>query len=98
MGKPMFARLPTSEPERIAVLVERSSPSPDRPRLSIDAESRLEEIERRSAQCYAVIENITDRFGRLAEQIATEGDGVPEELDDADSTVFHIEKARTPGV
>lgn len=47
-----------------------------RPKLSEEAEMRLDDVERRSAACYGNMELISHRFRKLAKTIRT-SDGVP---------------------
>lgn len=68
---------------RIKMLVENSASNPDRPRLSEEAEQRLAEVEAKSAQTYAEVEETTHRIFKLADQIGVDNGGVVQgEIDD----------------
>jgi hypothetical protein len=64
-----LARLPTNPAARVRLIVDRSQPDPDRPRLSEELEKRLEPIERTTAQCYAEAEELTYQIRRAAEAV-----------------------------
>jgi hypothetical protein len=70
MTQPLdVAALPASAADRAEALKERSRPDPRRPRLSHDAEVLQEEVDRKSAECYEVLEDITYRLHRVAKRI-----------------------------
>lgn len=89
MAKPTNGRLPQG-PQRIVALVERSTPNPDRPRLSAELEAQLAELDRKSAACYALMEDISDRIAQLADKIDAEAI-VESPIDDNDSLVHHLD-------
>ena len=64
---PLLKSLPNTE--RILAQLERSEPSRTRPRLSEERERELADIERRSAACYASMEELTYQVGKLTEEI-----------------------------
>lgn len=80
-------------------VVERSRPSKQRPRMAEDVEARLEEVERKSAACYAELEMNSFALSKLAKEIE-DSDGVPDPIEESDSAVVHIEelqaKAKIP--
>jgi len=71
MARPRLraADLPRITQMRIPVLIEQSAPDLERPRGSEAMEKRLSEIERKSAACYAALEDSTVRLSELAEQL-----------------------------
>ena len=72
MSRPHRIRpLPDQTQPRLRVLVENSAPNPNRPRLDEDTEKHLDPVERRSASCYADMENRTARLRKLARDIST---------------------------
>jgi hypothetical protein len=54
---------------RIKVLIERSAPNPDRPRLSDEVERALVEVETKTAAAYADNENRVARKRRLSKEM-----------------------------
>lgn len=58
-------RLPEDTQGRLRLHVEHSSPNPDRPRLPDQVERLLAEVERRTAACYASMEELTFQVGKL---------------------------------
>jgi hypothetical protein len=54
---------------RIRTHVENSAPNTERPRLSEKKEKLLADLDQRSAACYAGMEELTYRVGKLAEDI-----------------------------
>jgi len=85
-------RLPTEPVARAAALVERSRPSPTRPRLSDpELEAKLCEAESERAARFAAREDLFDRIDRARELVDESEDGVISvELSDEDSVVQHI--------
>ncbi len=51
--------------QHVLQLVELSAPSTTRPRLTEERELELAQIERRTAGCYAQMENLTYKIGKL---------------------------------
>lgn len=88
----------TEDTSRLVVLIaEKSHSNGTRPRMADDVEARLDDLERRSASCYAELELATHRAGRLAEAIDDEDedeDDGPGEPDEEDSLVARIEELR----
>ena len=78
--------------------VMRSMPNPKRPRLSVEAEEKFADIERRTAACYAESENLTAQLNQMAQMIddSIVEDAIPEVTPSFDdiSTVNHIEEVR----
>ncbi len=71
MTQPLdVAALPADATDRADELRERSRSDPARPRLSRDAEALQEEVDRRSAECYEALEDMTYRLHRVAKRIA----------------------------
>ena len=68
--RPKLLRLPVDPVARVRMIAERSVPDPDRPRLSEENERKLEDVERRSAVCYAESEELTHQLRVLASEIA----------------------------
>jgi len=79
--------MPTTRADLAISIVQKSRPDADHV-----LEQRLEHIEAQSAACYAEIESLTFLFGELANSL-NEGIGIPEEIEDMDSTVFHLREA-----
>ena len=69
MARPLTESLPDQTQPRIQALVERSAPNPDRPRLSETTEKKFEPVDRKTAACYASMEDMTDQLRRLAKQL-----------------------------
>lgn len=94
------ARLP-SDSRRIPVLVERSAPDQRRPRVSDEYEEALYDCDRKRAAMYAAMEDISDRWDRLAERIS-ELDVLPAvpiaiDEDEEDSLVTTIDSVTRAG-
>ncbi len=71
MTQPLnVAALPANAGDRAEVLKERSRPDPAKPRLSRDAEALQKEVDRRSAECYESLEELTYRLHRVAKRIS----------------------------
>lgn len=89
-------RLPTDPVPRALALVERSRPSPDRPRLSDpELEAKMVEMESGRAVDYAAREDVLDRLDKIREEIDESEDGVVRvELDETDSVVHHVDNLR----
>lgn len=66
--------LPEETQPRLRALVEHSAPDVDRPRLPSETEKRLDDVERRTAACYADAEERAFRIRRLKQQLDGEGD------------------------
>ena len=64
-----LSQLPEDTQTRFRVLVTRSAADPDRPKLPADDEKRLHDVERRSAACYAEIEETTYRYRQIAKRL-----------------------------
>lgn len=62
-------KMPDNTEPRIRFLVEKSAPSTSRPRLSEEREKRLNATERKSAACYASMENSSAELSKLAEAL-----------------------------
>ncbi len=81
----MPARLPKRTIPRIAAIVERSLPNPDRPRLPDEnMERRLEPTERKTAICYAGLDSLIEETWRVVEELRRENaveEAAPEPLD-----------------
>jgi hypothetical protein len=69
MSKRDAFEVPDETLPRIKILVERSAPNPERPRLPEDIELQLQEIETKSAACYADNENRVARLRKLSREI-----------------------------
>ncbi len=67
--------LPDDMQGRIRTHVENSSPNPDRPRLPEDIERQLDEVERRTAACYAGMEELSFQVEQLVREIKNGPDG-----------------------
>lgn len=65
MAKPAQA-LPDQTQPRIRALVERSTPDPRRPRLSVEHEEAFARVDRDSAACYASAEDLSHKLRRSA--------------------------------
>jgi hypothetical protein len=72
-SRPAIDTLPEDTQSRIPLLVERSAPDHDRPHLSIAAEARLADVERRTAACYAALEDASARLRSMAHEIVEKG-------------------------
>jgi hypothetical protein len=78
----------------LALAVERSQPSPDKPKPGgPDTEAILKELDLRNAQCYADAELKIHRFNKLA-RVIDESDAAPLSLVEGDSLVHHLEDFR----
>lgn len=64
--------MPDKTQPRLRVLVEKSSPDPDRPKINEEAERRLNEVERKTAACYASIEETTFQLHKLGKKLKGE--------------------------
>lgn len=64
--RPNADTLPDDTQSRIPLLIERSASDLDRPMLSVEVEKRLADVERRSAACYASLEDASARLHLLA--------------------------------
>lgn len=73
MAPPAHA-LPRRTIPRLAAIVERSRPNPDRPRLSKEIEDKLEPVEARTAACFAGMEELAYRYRQAALEIDLEED------------------------
>lgn len=84
-------RLPKGS-QRVPILVERSAPSLNRPRVADEYERRLYEADRKRAAMYASMEDISDQWAALAERIdELDMPPVPTAIeDDEDSLVTTI--------
>lgn len=70
MSKPLpTISLADETQPRIKVLIERSAPDPDRPRLSETVERALAEVETKSAAAYADNENRVARQRRFNREV-----------------------------
>ena len=69
MSKRDASELPDETLPRIKILVERSAPDPDRPRLPEEVEHQLTEVESKSAACYADNENRVASLHKFAREI-----------------------------
>ncbi len=69
-------KLPDDTQTRIRLHVENSAPSTSRPRLPWQVENMLAEVERRTAACYASMEELTFQVGKLVAEFqkGPEGD------------------------
>ncbi len=65
MAKPVIA-LPDETQRRLRVLVQRSSPNLERPRLAIEHELAFADADRASAACYASAEDLSHRLRQAA--------------------------------
>lgn len=65
--------LPDQTQPRILALVERSSPNIDKPPLPPGVERNFDATERKTAACYADIEETTFRLRRIAKRLAAGG-------------------------
>lgn len=63
------AALPEDTLPRIRAIVEKSAPDPERPQLAPDREASLTEIERKSAGCYASMEDASAQLRKIAKEI-----------------------------
>lgn len=61
--------LPEDTQPRFRRIVELSAPDLDRPLMPPDIEQALNETERKSAACYAAIEETTFRFHQIARKL-----------------------------
>lgn len=61
--------LPEDTQSRFRLIVEQSAPDLERPLLSPEIENALNETERKSAACYAGIEEATFRFHQIARKL-----------------------------
>lgn len=68
-NKLSIGRLPKKTIERFEALVERSSPNPVKPPLPEGMETRLALVEKRTAACYAGMEEMTYRIQQAAKRI-----------------------------
>ena len=66
--------LPDNTQSRIALIVTNSMPNPYRPRLSEESEYRLNDIERRTAACYAEVEETVFKLRKMAKILNEEID------------------------
>lgn len=57
------------DPSRIRAMAERSAPDLSRPRLSEEHERALADVERRTAACYASMEELSYQIGNLTEEL-----------------------------
>lgn len=64
--RPKILRLPRDSVAHVRVIAERSAPDPNRPRLADEHERRLEDVERRSAACYAEAEELAHQMRILS--------------------------------
>jgi len=67
---------------RIVALVENSAPDLNRPRLTPARELRLADVERRTAACYAGMEDLTYKVEKLTRDIEK---GPPPDADERDT-------------
>jgi hypothetical protein len=77
---------------------QRSRASATRPRMAEEVEARLDDVERKSAACYAELEHASFRLRRIADEIETDdavAEAIPEEIEDNDSVATAIEDVRT---
>lgn len=86
--------------EIAADAVQRSYPNRKRPRLKTAAEDRLADIERRSAECYASMEELTSQLSQLAthlDQVPINDAAIPEPVEgwENDSLVQSVQELQT---
>ena len=67
--------------------------NPERPRLSEELEEQFIDVDRRSAQVYDALENITDDLGDAAKKLR-DGGVVMQPLPPSDTLVTRIEVAK----
>jgi hypothetical protein len=62
-------RLPTNVDLRRELLQKRAEPNPDRPFFSEEMEAELTPLDRKTAECYTEIEELTDAWERIADEL-----------------------------
>lgn len=72
-SRPAIDTLPGDTQSRIPLLVERSAPDHDRPHLRAEVEARMDDVERRTAACYAALENASASYNDITHKILEKG-------------------------
>lgn len=85
----------TDDTAKLVMLVaKRSRPNGTRPRMSEEVEARLDELEKKSAACYAELELAAHRAKKIARAVGGDETIIVDEPYEEDSLVTSVEALR----